>query len=423
MNRIFPALSTVLRAAACAAFLAASAPLAAQVTPPAAPIPPAPGIDTSYVTYDEGPITLPLGIGLRVPGYNRVDGLVLPWGPLISLAQDRLRIDPTVTYRSHIGKIDPFVKLNFKGTTGIGFELAGGRSTFTNDDWIRSDIVNSLATIGVGSDSRNYYRADRGWASVSYETTSGGFVTTPSLGVVTENDWSTGSPVAHTNAPWSFFGKTGVLKMRRPNPAIAKGHITSGLARIVTAYAVDAVKASLDVGVEHAFKGPKFFACRSVPEGIGIPACENRTGDFTQLTIGGKASFPTFGAQHFDFRGHAVFTPGNTAPPQRYAYLGGAGTLATVDLLALGGDRLFYVEGEYSIPIEKIVLPVVGNPIISARYAAGAAGVGHLPDFIQNIGVGLGVRFLKAEYHIDPNYKKTSFTRKHAFSVGISLSL
>ena len=421
MNRIFPALSTVLRATACAAFVAASAPLAAQVTPPAAPVPPASGIDTSYVTYDEGPITLPFGIGLRVPGYNRVDGLVLPWGPLISLDQDRLRIDPTITYRSHIGKIDPFVKLNFKGATGIGFELAGGRSTFTNDDWIRSDIVNSLATIGVGSDARNYYRADRGWASVSYETTSGGFVTTPSLGVVTENDWSTGSPVAHTSAPWSFFGKTGVLKMRRPNPAIAKGHITSGLARIITEYAVDAVKASVDVGVEHAFDEPKVATCRLV--GGDVVVCDKPPGDFTQVTIGSKASFPTFGAQHFDFRGHAVFTPGNTAPPQRYAYLGGAGTLATVDLLALGGDRLIYVEGEYSIPIEKIVLPIVGNPIVSARYAAGAAGVGHLPDFIQNIGVGLGVRFLKAEYHLDPNYKTTSFTRKHAFSVGISLSL
>ena len=418
MNRIFPGLSTVLRAS-CAAFLAASAPLAAQVTPPAAPIPPASGIDTSYVTYDEGPITLPLGIGLRVPGYNRVDGLVLSWGPLISLAQDRLRIDPTNTYRSHIGTIDPFIKLNFKGTTGIGFELVGGRSTFTNDDWIRSDIVNSLATIGVGSDARNYYRADRGRASVSYETTSGGFVTTPSLGVVTENDWSTGSPVAHTNAPWSLFGKTGVLKMRRPNPAIAKGHITSGLARVVTQYAVDAVKASLDVGIEHAFKGPPTYR---LVEG-DIVLFNNRSGDFTQITIGSKASFPTFGTQHFDFRGHAVFTPGDIAPPQRFAYLGGAGTLATVDLLALGGDRLFYVEGEYSIPIEKIVIPVVGNPIVSARYAAGAAGVGALPDFIQNIGVGLGVRFLKAEYHLDPNYKKTSFTRKHAFSVGISLSL
>jgi len=93
-----------------------------------------------------------------------------------------------------------------------------------------------------------------------------------------------------------------------------------------------------------------------------------------------------------------------------------------VDLLGLGGDHLFYVEGQYSVPIELIVLPIIGNPIVSARYAAGAAGVDKLPDFIQNIGVGIGVRFLQLQYDIDPNYKQTPFTHKHAFSVGISLS-
>jgi hypothetical protein len=413
MNRILPALLGNLLTAACVALLLASAPLVAQVTPTPAPVPTAPRVDTSYVADDEGPVSLPLGIGFRVPSYNRVDGVVLPWGPLISLARDRIRIDPTITYRSHVGKVDPFVKMNVRTTSGIGFELAGGRGTFTNDDWIRSDILNSAVALGVGSDSRNYFRADRGWASVSDEIVHSGFLITPWVGAMTENDWSTGSPVRHTNAPWSFFGKTDSLKMRRPNPAIAGGHVTSALAGLVTVYDVDAVKASVDARVEHSFNAP--------PTQQG--ALHNVAGGFTQVTIGSKASFPTFGAQRFDFRGRAVFTPGDIAPPQRFAYLGGAGTLATVDLLAIGGDRLFYVEGEYSIPIEQIVLPLVGNPVVSARYAAGSAGVGGLPDLIQNIGVGLGVRFLKAEYHIDPNYKKTSFSRKHAFSIGLSLSL
>ncbi len=415
--RLFPG---CLRAAVCAAFLAAAAPVAGQATPPSAPVPPRPAIDTSYVEEGEGPISLPLGVGIRVPGYNRIDGVVLPWGPLVSLAGDRIRIDPTITYRSNLGRIDPYLRLRFKDTSGIGFELAGGRGTFTNDGWIRSDLVNSLTTLGVGSDSRNYYRSDRGSASLSYETTRSGFVVTPSVGALTENDWSTGSPVSHANAPWSFFGRTDRLKMRRPNPSIARGHITSGLARFLTEYAADAVNASLDVAVEHAFDAPPTRTCKLV--GGDVLVCDNPSGNFTQVTVASKASFPTFGAQHFDFRGHAVFTPGNNvAPPQRFAYLGGAGTLATVDLLALGGDRLMYVEGEYSIPIEQIALPLLGNPIVSAQYAAGAAGIGALPDFIQNIGAGLGVRFIKAEFHIDPNYKKTAFSRKHAFSIGISL--
>ena len=126
--------------------------------------------------------------------------------------------------------------------------------------------------------------------------------------------------------------------------------------------------------------------------------------------------------QTFAFRGHGVAS-WDGAPPQRFAYLGGAGTLATVDLLALGGDRLFFAEGEYRYPLVRPLLPFVGAPVLSARYAVGSAGIDDLPDFIQNIGVGLGLKIVKVEYHLDPNYKKTSFTHKHAWSLGFSLSL
>ncbi|MDP9178929.1 MAG: hypothetical protein M3O61_14705 [Gemmatimonadota bacterium] len=374
--------------------------------------------DTSYVEYRDSPISLPQGIGVRVPMYNRVDGLVIPWGPLISLANDRIRIDPTVTYRSHIGKFDPFVRVQIAPMAATRIEIAGGRGTFTNDGWIRSDLVNSLAALAVGSDARNYFRADRGWATVARDFVANDIVFTPSIGAQTENDWSTGSPVRHTNAPWSLLNESDSLKMRRPNPAIVEGHVSSILGRLKTDYEREDVKANLDVGVEHAFDAPpnSFMTEELVLK-------ENLSGDFTQITVGSKASFLTFGEQSFAFRGHAVFTPGDIAPPQRFAYLGGAGTLATVDLLALGGDRLVFVEGEYSIPIPGVQLPLVGNPIVSLRYAAGSAGVAGLPDLIQNLGVGAGVRFFKVEYHFDPNYKETSFTHKTAFSVGLSLSL
>jgi len=167
--------------------------------------------------------------------------------------------------------------------------------------------------------------------------------------------------------------------------------------------------------VEHSFKNPP----RRSTTGFLLASP-----DFTQLTLNAVVGFPTFRTQRFDFRGHGVFTSSDaSAPPQRFAYLGGAGTLATVDLLALGGDKLFFARGEYSIPIESIDLPLVRNPIASLIYAAGAAGVGELPDFIQNIGVGVGFSMIKFEYYIDPNYKKTSFTRKHAFAVSLNLNM
>jgi hypothetical protein len=144
---------------------------------------------------------------------------------------------------------------------------------------------------------------------------------------------------------------------------------------------------------------------------------------FTQTTFDAKASFPTFGLQSFEFRGHALAAHSGSPPPQRFAYLGGAGTLSTVDLLALGGDRLVFVEGEYHIPLVRPLLPFVGAPVITLSYAAGSAGIGTLPDFIQNVGVGIGVKLVKVEYHLDPSYRKTEFSDKSAVTVGFSLSL
>lgn len=407
-------MTSIVRSISCACLgvaftLVPAKPMSAQGTSPA----PVPQPDTSYVVYDEGPITLPLGIGFRLPAYNRVDGVVLPWGPLIQLDGERIRIDPTVTYRSHIGKFDPFVKVALGAPPGFELDLAGGRSTFTNDDWIRSDIVNTLTALAVGSDSRNYFRADRGTISLSRDYLSTSLILTPSIGAQTENDWSTGVPVRHSNAPWSLLSRDDTLKTRRINPAIAPGHVSSGLAGLRAQYETEEVKGRFDGRLEYGFDAPS----------TSFGSHRNVSGDFAQITLDGDVIFPTFKTQKFEFRGHAVVTPGDIAPPQRYAYLGGAGTLATVDLLALGGDRLFYASGEYLIPIDRIVLPFVGSPIIGLRYSAGSAGVGELPDFIQNLGVSAGIRFLKVEYWIDPNYKRTSFTRKNAFSISLSIAL
>lgn len=369
-------------------------------------------VDTSYMEYGEDWISLPLGIGLRVPSYDRVNGLSLPWGPEISLANEHIRIDPTVTYRSHIGKLDPFVTANVRTTKGFLLDVAGGRGAFTNDDWIRSDLINTLATLAVGSDSRNYFRADRGWAIASVEIGRPSLTITPGIGARFENDWSVGSRNNH--APWSLFGKDDTLKMERANPSIWQGHLSSALGRVLAEYESDGVKGSFSGLIERSFHVPP----RPSVTGISVASP-----DFTQLTLNAIIGFPTFRTQRFDFRGHTVLTSGDVAPPQRFAFLGGAGTLATVDLLALGGAKLFYAEGEYSIPIESITIPIVGNPIVSLRYAAGSAGVHELPDFIQNLGVGLGVKFIKFEYHIDPNHKEANFTHKHAFAVSLSLEM
>jgi hypothetical protein len=374
--------------------------------------------DTGYVEYQESPITLPLGVGLRIPSYDRVNGLTLPWGPQLVLGEDRLQLDALVSYRSNLGKWDPSLEGLVRAGVANEIKLYAGRGTFTNDSWIRSDLFNSAASLFVGSDSRNYYRGDRASLRLTHTLATSAAVFTPFIAGNIERDWSTGS-LSPQKTPWSFFGRKGTLKMRRANPPVAKGRINSLFAGSGIAISRGGLDSKLDVQVEHAFEAPTFL-CASIPP-VGPPACGEDA--FTQTTLDASVKFPTFGAQTFEFKGHAVLAGGDPLPPQRFAYLGGSGTLATVNLLALGGDNLLYVQGDYIIPIERIVLRYAGSPFLALRYAAGNAGLGKIPSLIQNLGVGAGVGFLRVDYSIDPAQNRSPFSRRQAVTFGVSLSL
>jgi hypothetical protein len=375
--------------------------------------------DTSYSDYHESPISLPLGVGLRIPTYDRVNGLALPWGPQLNVGDEVLQADALVTYRSNLGKWDPSLEAYVRPGDNNELKLSAGRATFTNDAWIHSDLANSLAAIGVGSDARNYYRGDRAAARFTRRIASNTLTLTPFIGGNVERDWSTGS-IAPLKSPWSFFGRKGILKMRRPNPRVEKGRIGSILGGTGVEIVSGGVDAKLDVGVEHAVSSSLIADCSGFPTDA---ACRAVGQKFTQFTVHGAAQFPTFGTQTFTFFGHAVWTGSDLAPPQRFAYLGGSSTLATVNLLALGGDRLLYLRGDYLVPIDKVTLPYLGSPFIDLRYAAGNAGEGTLPALIQNIGIGVGVSFFRADYTIDPATNRSPFSRRSDFSIGLSLTL
>jgi hypothetical protein len=387
----------------------------AQDTTAAAP-------DTGYVDYHESPISLPLGVGLRIPTYDRVNGLAVPWGPKLEMNDARVDVDALVTYRSNLGKWDPSLEGSLRpGDNEIRFYV--GRGTFTNDAWIRGDLTNSAAAFFAGSDSRNYYRGDRAMARFAHAIIGNGFIVTPYVGANLERDWSTGS-LAPTKSPWSVVGRKGNLKMRRPNPRVAIGSITSGLGGTTIEVVRGGLEGKLDAMVEQSIRTALKPDCSGVPV-FGICAEPQPADAFTQFTLDGKVGFPTFGSQTFAFKGHAVVTSasGNPAPAQRFSYLGGSATLATVDLLALGGDHLLFVQGDYTIPFDQIQLPFVGSPYIGLRYAAGSAGIGGIPTMIQNLGVGVGASLFRVDYSIDPAQNRSPFSRKSAFSVGVSLSL
>ena len=376
-------------------------------------------IDTSYVEYSESPISLPLGIGLRIPSYDRVNGVTLPWGPKIETSNGRIDMDFLVKYRSHLGNWDPSIEGVLRPGDATELRLFVGRGTFTNDAWIRSDLMNSLAALFVGSDARNYFRGDRATATLSHAFMSGTSVVTPAVGINFERDWST-SDLAPTKSPWSVFGRTGRLRMRRGNPPIDPGHIASFTLGSGLELAVGDVESKLNAVLERSID-TQYDAVNCVVAPGGI-FCTTPRDAFTQATFDGKVKFPTFASQTFTFTGHGVWTAAAAvAPAQRFAYIGGAGTLATVDLLALGGDHVLFLQGDYMIPLEKIQLPYLGNPFIALRYAAGSAGVGELPSLIQNLGVGIGASFFRVDFTIDPAHDRSPFSHRSAVTFGADL--
>jgi hypothetical protein len=138
------------------------------------------------------------------------------------------------------------------------------------------------------------------------------------------------------------------------------------------------------------------------------------TKKFLQLTFDGAVEFPTFGLQRLRFRAHAVGTVGDSVPRARFHYLGGSGTLALPEMLELGGDQLVFVESRYSIPIERVVLPVVGPPTVILRHFVGGAGVGSLGSLQQEVGLTLALGPLELE-------ATTGASGRHGTKLGIGL--
>lgn len=342
---------------------------------------------------------LPLGVGLHVPSYDRVDGVSLPFGPIVTIGNSRAVIEPAITYRLHLGDLDPRVRASWNVTdSNLVLSVVGERGTFTNDKWIRSDLVNSLASLGTGSDSRNYYRADRAEWRLAYSLPSLAGLVQAFAGAAFENAWSTGWRAGEDRGPFSFFGRNNEQNgIDRPNPLVDRGHIGSALAGIGGAFELGPVRSEVRVRGEFAWHTP----------------LDNH---FQQYTVNEEGRISTFAGQHLFLNMHAVTTSGGTTPLQRYAYLGGSGTIATVDMLAMGGDRMYFVDAAYVIPIPVIDLPVVGGPFIAPRYMVGAVGIREFGVPTTNLGVRIGFGPLCADYLVDPR------THEHDLGVGLSFS-
>jgi len=345
--------------------------------------------------------TLPGIYGLRVPTYDRVNGLTVPGGPRFHLLDGAMTIDPIVNYRSNLGKVDPYAVATMALTDPLRVEIEGGRTSRTNDAWITSDFSNSLNSIWSGRDTRNWYRADLLQARLHrrYEMESG--EVTPYLGGQWERAWTTGIQDAPEHLPWSVTDRTDSVEgMARPNPPVREGHIASAVA-----------------GVDGLWDWrPRNLQLRTWALLEGAPSV---VGDdpFTQLTLDGRVTFPLSRARQimFRFEWHGVGSIGDP-PPQRFAYLGGSGTIKTLDLLSEGGDQLLYFESRAWMPVDRWRIRYVGSPVVMVRHMMGAAGVDHLPGFTHNLALRIALGMVRAEIAVDPIHGDTDFSFGVAFT-------
>ena len=329
---------------------------------------------------DRPPLLQLAGVqGLLLPSYDRVDGLSLPVGALLTLGDRAVEIEPTATYRSRLGVVDPGVRVRIAPERALRVEAEAGRMTRTNDAWMRKDLINSFLALAFGNDGRNYFRADGGTARAIAHVERPGITLEPFVGARYEKV----RPITAIGNVYSFTGRKSIDDMARPNPAVEPGEIGSALVGASLEYSVGTVRARFAAEGERSFRTP------------------DSTSSFTQLTLDGTIEFPTFRSQRLRIDAHGVATMGDSTPRARYAYLGRGGTLPLLELLEQGGDRLLFVESRYEIPVSALVLPTVGSPTLHLRHLMGSAGVGALPDLEQELGVGVGISVLRFEATFD----------------------
>jgi len=342
-------------------------------------------------------VELPLLDGLRIPSYDRVDGASVPWGPVLR-PSDRVEIEPTVVYRSHLGAWDPGVHALARAGDTWRLTIDARRATFTNDAWIYSDLINTFNALFVGADTRNYYRADRIEATVGRIDRTVTLELETFAGVMTERAWSVGSRDTLGSRPWTVIGRGDADNFPRPNPAIERGRITSAVVGGSARWQYGDVLTNTVARFEVPWQAPE-------------------SARFAQITVDASVRFPTFGLQRFRSDIHLVATPGDTAPPQRFVYLGGGGTLPVIDdPLSLGGDQLLHIDSRYEIPISRLTLPFVGAPLLTLRHRVGSAGVQQLPRFVQNVGAMATLSFIRFEYSLDPASRKDHLSVAIAFA-------
>lgn len=319
--------------------------------------------------------------GVRIPTYDRVDGLTLGIGAGY--------LTPP------LGRIEPFIRGWVEYHTERG-EFAGGgelsasrgrsalavgaeRATSSEDRWIRGDLTNSLSTLWDGDDYRNYYQADRGWVEARRVFERGDRETSAFLRFQIED--ATSLPAGE---PWMLLDPDSI----RSNPAVAEIRISS-----------------IRVGGTMLLEMPRILGELDVETEFAIDAFDGER-DFARFEITGDVAVPAIADHSVELEWHLRGPlPGtDSLPRQRWSFVGGSGTLYTYEIAEFPGDRVAFGGLRYVIPLPaRLTIPFIGRPSFNLLHTTGAAWTAALKRAARhNFGAELRFPFLYLRMLFDP---------------------
>jgi hypothetical protein len=322
--------------------------------------------------------------GFRNVAYNRVDGLSVSWGPQWRILRREFGpvADAWVTPRSARARVGGGGQLRIP--FGATLELAAGveRSTVTNEWWIRDELANSASTLLLGRDLRDYHETDQAWLRLARRLpdppVEGRFEVGPYLVVRGARDHS-----LITRSPWAVTGRG---QLERPNPPVAEGSY-----------------GSVEIGTLASWEGASTrFRGRALVE--HAPSRDGIT-RFTRLLANGRWDMEALWDHRLAVAGHALATlAGDAAPPQRWSFVGGQGTLPTLPFATLRGDRLAFIRTTYEIPLPLVEVSILGSPSLQLLHATGTAWQTGtpMPSWHQNLGLGIRMSLIRLAAWLDP---------------------
>jgi hypothetical protein len=337
--------------------------------------------------------------GVRRLAFDRVDGLSVAWGPQWRIGGEESgpRVDAWVTVRSARRRLGGGVQFRSPLGGALDVTARAERATVTNEWWIRSDLANSVEAFFLGRDVRDYFESDQFSLQLGRAPALPGNAGTVTFSPYVAARYSSDRTLP-TRSPWAVRGRS---QLERPNLPVLETAIVSGEVGTLVEWRGDASR----------------FQARALIE-VGDP--REGAERFTRWLGNGRWEMEALWNHSLSVSAHAMGILGDAvAPPQRWSFVGGAGTLPRLPVAALRGDNLVFVASRYDIPLAFVELPLVGSPSVELLHAAGTAWLtgDSPPSWEQNLGVGVSLTVVRLRAWVDPTIDRPRPTLLLEFAI------